>query len=139
MTWERLGVEGLSVEHPPSSARIRSIEIERAFAKVFIDREGKLNLMKLTASGGEAASPHFRRPCSHEAAVPRGRSWSILTPHVRSVGGAGRPRQPFFLSFSAMLCHLATIFFSALSIVLYAFSGFSGTMSLALPRQISCF
>ncbi len=56
---DQLRIEGLRLKHPPTSVRIETVVLERAFAKIRIDREGQLNLMSYTAQAapGEPGQP----------------------------------------------------------------------------------
>jgi hypothetical protein len=71
VAWKRMAIEGFTFEQPPSPsarqasdrARIRTVTLDEAFAKIVIDEQGNLNLSRLSesekkdpaASGGRTA------------------------------------------------------------------------------------
>jgi hypothetical protein len=56
MAWRRMAIDGLTLEQPPDRLRARRITLEEPFARIHIDRNGNLNLTRLTVD--PAASAH---------------------------------------------------------------------------------
>jgi uncharacterized protein involved in outer membrane biogenesis len=60
MAWRRMGVDGLTLEHPEDRLRVRKVTLEQPFAKILIDRDGNLNLTSLVqapSTPAKAAAP----------------------------------------------------------------------------------
>ncbi len=73
VAWQKLGIAGLRFEDPPGRARIRKLTLDRAFAKILIDREGNLNLTTVAsaaAPGGGQPGPAGGPPDTAGPAKP---------------------------------------------------------------------
>jgi hypothetical protein len=47
VAWKRMAIEGFTFDDPPNRARIRTVTLDEAYAKVLIDKQGYLNLSRL--------------------------------------------------------------------------------------------
>jgi hypothetical protein len=63
MSWERMGIDGLTFETPSGRARIRKITVDRPDATIHIDADGHLNLSGLVSTPKPvAATPAGSKP-----------------------------------------------------------------------------
>jgi len=55
--WQKMAIDGLTIDDQPNRMRIRALTVDRPFAKILIEKDGTLNLTTLTTGEGAPASP----------------------------------------------------------------------------------
>jgi uncharacterized protein involved in outer membrane biogenesis len=97
VAWQKMAIDGLTIEDPPNRLRVRALTVDQPFAKILIDKNGNLNLTTLT-TGKESASP----PSPPGEAAGPARTVEINTVELRN-GTAEYTDQSMLLEFRAMI------------------------------------
>jgi hypothetical protein len=96
--WRKLQISGLTLETPPGRARVRKITIDEPFAKILIEKNGRLNLMNAAAGPAPAkpAPANSTAPMTVEVGTVELRGASaefedetLLVPFVAKIHSAG--------------------------------------------------
>lgn len=90
LAWDRAEARGVRATVSPVRVRVSEVEVDGAFLKLRIDREGKVNLSSLGRPAGDPAPPE--RPSSDPA--PPERPSRDPAPPEKSSGDPAPPRRP---------------------------------------------
>ncbi|MGB7220614.1 MAG: DUF748 domain-containing protein, partial [Vicinamibacterales bacterium] len=98
VAWGKLGIDGLTFDDPPNRARVRKVTLDRPFAKILIDQNGRLNLTSLTAG----AAPVAGAPVAAASAGAPAPALEVVTVEIRDAS-AEFSDQSILLPFQAQI------------------------------------